>query len=114
MKENSPFFIKPVTFLLTGALETKYLEPNLRTHFDFLEDQLKTSPNGGEYFCGADLTGADIVLSYPLEAARGRTGLTQDKYPLLWKYVQKMEKREGYEKAVQKIIDVEGSYNPNL
>ena len=114
MKDNSPFFIKPVTLMLTGAVESKFLEPNLRTHFSFLEDQLKTSPNGGKYMCGTELSGADIVMSFPLGAARGRAGLTKEKYPKLWDYVGMMEGREANKRAVQKIIDVEGSYDANL
>ncbi|KAL9097089.1 MAG: hypothetical protein Q9163_006381 [Psora crenata] len=114
MKEKSPFFIKPVTLMLTGAMESKFLEPNLRNQFDFLEDQLKTSPNGGQYLCGTDLTGADIILSFPLGAARGKVGLTQEKYPKLWEYVHKLEQREGFQRAIQKIIDIEGSYSPAL
>ena len=95
-------------------MESAYLAPNFSTHFAFLEDQLATSPDGGEYLCGTELTGADIVLSFPLAAARGRAGLTEAKYPKLWKYVAMLEQREGFQRAVKKIVDVEGSYDPSL
>lgn len=61
-----PFFLRPLALLITGAVETKYLQPNLKTQFDFLESQLATSPDNGQYLCGATLTGADIMMSFPL------------------------------------------------
>lgn len=66
IKTSTPFFLRPLALLLTSALESKFLNPNLRANWDFLESQLATSPNGGDYLCGADLTGADIMMSFPL------------------------------------------------
>lgn len=110
MKANSPFFIKPLTLLITGAVESKFLTLNLNTHFEFLESQLASSPNNGEYLCGSALTGADIVMSYPLGAARGRVGLTKEKFPKLCGYVDRLEARDAFKIAVQKIVDIESSY----
>lgn len=114
MKAQSPFFIKPIVLMITGALESKWLNPNFTTHFDFLESQIATSPNNGEYLCGSQLTGADILMSFPLGAAKGRSGFSKEKYPKLWAYVERIEALDGFKKAVQKIIDVEGSYDPTL
>lgn len=91
-----------------------FLNPNLEQNFSFLEDQIKFVPAGGGYLCGSKLTGADILMSFPLSAARGRTGFTNGKYPALWDYVDRLEAMEGYKKAIQKVIDVEGSYDASL
>ena len=91
-----------------------FLSPNFKTHFEFLESQISTSPDGGDFLCGKNLTGADIMMSFPLEAGRGRAGFTKEKHPKLWAYVDRLQGREAYKKAVQKIIDVEGSYDPTL
>lgn len=88
-----------------------FLTPNFKTHFGFLESQLATSPNGGKYLCGKELTGADILMSFPLIASKGRVGLTKEAYPKLWAYVDCLEGHDGYKKAVQKIIDVEGEFS---
>lgn len=66
IKTSTPFFIRPLALMITGAIESKLLNPNLRTQWDFLESQLATSPDDGEYLCGANLTGADIMMSFPL------------------------------------------------
>ncbi|KAL8760368.1 MAG: hypothetical protein Q9184_003374 [Pyrenodesmia sp. 2 TL-2023] len=114
LKAKSPFFIRPIVNAIAGNVESLYLNPNLASNFSFLESQVKSAPNGGGYLCGSELTGADILMSFPLGAAKGRSGFTEEKYPALWAYVGRLEEIEGYKRAVQKIIDVEGSYNPSL
>ena len=109
-----PFFIRPITNRIAGSIESMFLAPNFKTHFGFLESQLATSPNGGDYLCGRELTGADILMSFPLVAARGRAGLTKEAYLKLWSYVDKLEAQDGYKKAVQKVIDVEGRFESAL
>lgn len=109
-----PFFIRPIATLITGAIETNYIEPNIKNNFEFLESQIASSPGEGEYLCGSQLTGADIIMSFPIGAAKGRTRFTKERYPKLWAYSNLLESRESYKKAVQKIIEVDGSYDPNL
>ena len=114
IKTSVPFFIKPIANAITGGIETKYLAPNFKTNFDFLESQMATSPNNGKYLCGSELSGADIVMSFPLSAAKGRAGFTEQKYPKLWAYVDRLEGMGSHERAVQKIIEIDGSYDPTL
>ncbi|KAI9752748.1 MAG: hypothetical protein M4579_005504 [Chaenotheca gracillima] len=109
-----PFFIRPITNGIAGKINSMFLEPNLKTHFSFLEAQIASSPNGGDFLCGKELTGADILMSFPLEASKGRVGLTPDLYPKLCAYTDRLQQLDANKRAVQKIIDVEGSYNPNL
>lgn len=114
IKTFSPFFIKPIANLIVGAVEKNYLKPNLESTFNFLESQIGSSPNNGKYLCGPQLTGADIVMSFPLVAARGRAGFTKEKSPKLWEYVERLESTDGYKKAADKIIAAKGSFSPNI
>ena len=114
LENNSPFFIKPIAKAIVSGIYAKYLTPNFETHLGFLESQLTTSPKGGEFLCGPELTGADIQMSFPLQAAKGRAGLKKETYPKLWAYVEKCQEREAYKRAVQKVVDVEGSYQSML
>ncbi|KAI9810106.1 MAG: hypothetical protein M1827_006717 [Pycnora praestabilis] len=109
-----PFFIKPITGSIVNKVTSMFLEPNFKTNFTFLESQIATSPDGGEFLCGKGLTGADIIMSFPLIAARGRAGLTPELYPKLCAYMDRLEKRDAYQKAIQKIVDVEGYYSSAL
>ncbi|KAG8528934.1 uncharacterized protein KY384_006623 [Bacidia gigantensis] len=113
LREQSPFFIRPLTAMLTGTVESKYLQPNMANNLRFLESQLETSPDGGEYLCGPDITGADFLISYPVQAARERAGLTKEAYPRLWAYVERLEEREGYKKSVKKIVEVDALSSPD-
>jgi glutathione S-transferase len=49
--------------MIAGKLSEGFLEPNSKAHFDFLEGQLMTSPNDGDYLCN-DLTVADIMMIF--------------------------------------------------
>lgn len=105
-----PFFFRPITSRVAGMIESMYLNPNFKTNFEFLESQLATSPKEGKYLCGTELSGADIMMIFPLGAGRSRAGLTKEKYPLLWDYIERLEALDAYKRAVQKVVDTDGSY----
>lgn len=86
----------------------------MKSNFEFLEHHIASSPNKGTYLCGSELTGADIIMSFPVGAAKGQVGFTQEKYPKLWEYSDKLESFDSYKRAVDKIVEVEGSYSSNL
>jgi glutathione S-transferase len=107
-----PFFIWPITTRIAAQIHASFLSPHFHTHFAFLEDQLRSAPGGGGYLCGPSLTGADILLSFPLLAAKGRVpALEGDRFPLLLKYIDRLEQEPGYKKAVDKIVEIEGSFS---
>ena len=105
-----PFFIKPITNGIASKLNSMFLEPNFKTHFTFLEHQLDTAPDNGTYLCGKALTAADILMSFPLLAGKGRAGLTKEAYPKLYDYVTRLEAEPGYKKAADKIIEIDGKF----
>lgn len=90
-----------------------FLKPNYETHYNYLESQLENSPDSGSYLCGT-FTAADILMSFPLEAGKTRSGMTQERCPCLWAYVNKLHEREAYQRSVNKIKEVEGSFKMNL
>ncbi|KAJ7125237.1 glutathione S-transferase-like protein [Mycena epipterygia] len=110
-----PFFIRPVTSQISGKIRSGFLEPNLVTHFAFLEEQLSSAPNGGPYLCGAQLTGADMMMSFPIIIVtdggdRGPAGLNKETHPKLFAYAELMKKSGSYQRAVDKIVELEGEY----
>lgn len=109
-----PFFIKPITNGVANKIQTSFVTPNLITHYDFLEEQLKTCPGNGGFFCGKDLTAADMMLSFPLEAGQTRSGFSPEKYPLVWAWVDRIHQQDPYKRATQKIIDIEGSFTTRV
>jgi glutathione S-transferase len=109
-KSPVPFFIKPITSAVSARIHSSFLDQNFKTHFSFLEEQLNTSPEGGNYLCGPHLTGADILLSFPLLAGRNRKMLTPETYPKLSAYISRLEVEPGYKKAAEKITEIEGKF----
>ncbi|RVX72023.1 hypothetical protein B0A52_04621 [Exophiala mesophila] len=105
-----PFFIKPITNGVANKIASGFVTPSLITHYDFLEQQLKTSPSKGEFFCGKDLTAADMMLSFPLEAGRTRSGMSPENYPLIWAWVDRIHQQDSYKRATQKIVDIDRSF----
>ena len=103
-----PFFIKPITKRVAAGVESSLLTKNFATHYSFLEEELATS--GGDFLCGKNLTGADVLMLFPLEAGQGRTGLTRDKYPKICAYVERLMERDAYKRAVNKIKEKTGKY----
>ena len=99
---------------MANKLSTLFLGPNFKTHYAFLEEQLKTSPDNGQYLCGKDLTAADILMSFPLEAGQGRSGMSRESNPLVWAYIDRLHEHESYKRSVKKIEAVEGSFKSNL
>ena len=73
-----PFFIRPIAKGIVAKVRGGYLDPNVERNLDFMEATLAEST----WFCGEDMTAADVMMSFALEAAEVRTDLTRD-YPHL-------------------------------
>jgi glutathione S-transferase len=90
-----PFFVKPVAKRIADSVRKNWIRPQLKLHFDFLEAEI--SKTG--WFVGDSFTAADIMLTYPLEAAQERGGL---KRPRLEAFLRKMTERPAYKRALEK------------
>ncbi|TVY80983.1 Glutathione S-transferase [Lachnellula suecica] len=107
-----PWLMKPVTRLIGDKIISDFLQPTFLVHWNFIEGQLKTS--GGDYLCGKYLTGADILMSFVLIAAKESKAFTKDKCPMLAAYVDMLEKEPGYGASVAKIVKIEGKFEAML
>jgi glutathione S-transferase len=92
-----PFFAKPISKKVAGSIESGYIAPNLTRHLAFLEQELA----GRAWFCGDELTAADIQMSYPLEAAATRAGAAAQT-PNLQRVLAAMRARPAYLRALEK------------
>lgn len=114
IRDSPPFFVRPLTGAVASKVESAFLHRNLDNNFRFLEEQLKTSPGGGPYLCGSQLSAADILMSFPMIAAMNRLEASTEKYPKVKAYAEKLEATQGYKKAAAKIEQVEGSFQASL
>ena len=76
--------------------KTAFIEPQAALHLAYVENEL----NGKDWLVNNRLSGADIMMSYPLQAAADRFGLAD--YPNIRAYLQRIENDPAYQTAVQK------------
>ncbi len=92
-----PFFAKPIAKkIVQGALDG-FVIPQLRLHFDFIESELGKS----EWFAGRDLTGADIIMSFPLEAGVSR-GAVSNNASNISRFLKRIHARPAYQRALER------------
>ncbi len=121
MKGGSvPFFVRPLTTLVANQVISMLVFPNMKRHFGMMEEYLATSPGDGTYMCGRNLTGADIMLSYPLIAGRDgafdamgtwEKGSFEQTFPKLHAYIGRLAEEPGWKRSVDKINEIEGSFS---
>ncbi|MDH3336300.1 MAG: glutathione S-transferase [Gammaproteobacteria bacterium] len=92
-----PFFLKPVAKGIAGKVRDNFLDANVKRNLDFMESELQHST----WFCGDHLTGADIQMSFAVEAAEVRTDL-EDNYPRLAAFLERVRARPAYKRALDK------------
>jgi glutathione S-transferase len=93
-----PFFIRPVARTIARRLREGFIGPQLATHLGYIETEIgKTS-----WFAGPDFTAADIQMSFPLEAASSRAGITPEKEPHIHGWLKRIHGRPAYERALAK------------
>ena len=82
---------------LLGGAVLQRVQPMAEVHLDYIESELAGRP----WFAGAAMTGADIMMSFPLEAARSRAGLGASR-PHTRAWLEKIHARPAYRAALAK------------
>jgi len=90
-----PFFAKPIAKAISAKAKSSFILPNIKTHLDFMESELGKS----EWFAGDAFSGADIQMSFPIEAAAARGGLDASR-PKLMAFLQRIHARSAYQSAL--------------
>lgn len=90
-----PFLIRPVARGISKTVMDLTVHPNLTRQLDFMEAELGRST----WFAGDALTGADIMMSFPLEAAAKRASLDASR-PRLMAFLQRIHARPAYQQAL--------------
>jgi glutathione S-transferase len=81
---------------LLGKPARKPLLAMFRQHLNWLEAELSTRA----WFAGDEFTAADIMMSFPLEAARQRAGLGEE-HPNLLDWLERIHARPAYAAALK-------------
>jgi glutathione S-transferase len=92
-----PFFAKPIARTIARKVKDTLVNPNIKNQLDYLEAELATR----DWFAGNEITGADIQMSFPLEAAASRAGLGEQ-YPRLSSFLARIHARPAYARALER------------
>lgn len=96
LPKQIPFPLRPVATLISHGLGTQFLGPQLATHLSFLENELSSRP----WFGGNDFSGADIIMSFAVQALR-KTGRLADR-PHLTDWLARLEARPAWARTLAK------------
>jgi glutathione S-transferase len=96
IKKKAPWPVKPIAKAIAGKVLQDFVDPQIKTHFDWIESELGKST----WLVGEELTAADIQMSFPIEgnAARGNAA----ERPNLTRFLERIRARPAYKKAIEK------------
>ncbi|KXV11899.1 glutathione S-transferase [Gluconobacter oxydans] len=97
LPEKVPFLLRPLVRKIASETQKGFVDPQLRLNMDFWESELAKTG----WFAGADLSGADIQMSFPLEAAASRAGALLGR-PNVRAFLERIHARPAYRRAIEK------------
>lgn len=91
----TPWLIRPIAKAIANGVGQWYLDPNLKLHLGVIEQELAATG----WFAGTELTAADVIMSFPLEAAVARGGAASG-YPNISAFLARIQSRPAWKAAL--------------
>ncbi|MDP3657075.1 MAG: glutathione S-transferase [Brevundimonas sp.] len=92
-----PFLARGVAKGISKGMNAAMIDPQIAAHTAYWEAELGKS----DWFAGDAFSAADIMMSFPVEAAGSRIGYGPDK-PKLKAFLQKIHARPAYQRALER------------
>ncbi len=92
-----PFFARPIARAIADKVLAGFVTPNVERQLAFMEAELQSRP----WFAGRAFSAADVMMSFPLEAAAQRAGLDA-RYPKLQDWLARIHSRPAYRRALER------------
>ncbi len=92
-----PFFVRPIAKRIAQEVGRQFIDPNMQQIVAYIDDWLSTHT----WFAGAELSGADIQMSFVMEALATQAEVMA-RYPRLQAYVDAMRARPAYQRALER------------
>lgn len=97
LPRRSPALLRPLVGRVAAKAQSLLIDPQLRLHMDYWEAELARA----DWFAGAEFTAADIMMSFPVEAAATRAdGLRQR--PRLASFLDRIHARPAWQRALER------------
>jgi glutathione S-transferase len=91
-----PFFARGIANGIANKVLSNFVAPNISRNLSYINEYMADKT----WFAGNRMTGADIQMSFPLEALVA-TGGAKD-YPNIISFVKRVHERPAYQKALEK------------
>jgi glutathione S-transferase len=92
-----PFFAKPIAKAIASKVVDGFVQPGIDRHNAYIESELGVFP----WFAGAEFSAADVMMSFPIEAAAARGGL-DERYPRSLAWLERIQSRPAYRRALER------------
>jgi glutathione S-transferase len=96
-KARMPFFARPVARAIAGKVREGFIAPNIRTHLDFLEQELRER----DWFAGPAFSAAGLRC-FERKAHLDVRGGLDAKRPRLMDWLERIHGRPAYQKALER------------
>ena len=96
LPERSPMLLRPIVKKVASSAGEGFIDPRIAEHTAWWNTSLAKTG----YFVGDDLTAADIMMSFPLEAAATRADLSR--MPHISGFLERIHARPAYQTALEK------------
>ena len=95
LPQNANPLMRPLVKGVAARAEAGFVDPRLKEHIDYWEQSLADTG----WFAGKDFTAADIIMSFPLEAAASRAGAGNRRN--ISGFLQSIHARPAYKAALE-------------
>lgn len=95
LPERAPALMKPIVRSIAKKSQDSFVDPRLQEHVTYWEQALAKTG----WFAGEAFSAADIMISFPLEAAASRFPL--DGLPNIARFLTAIHARPAYQKALE-------------
>ncbi len=95
--QRSPLLIRPIAKGISKKVGAAMIDPQIASHLAYWEGEL----NKSDWFAGDRFTAADIMMSFPLEAASSRAPFG-DRMPKAAAFLKRIHARPAYQRALER------------
>jgi len=97
LPKRAPGLVRPIVNGIVKAANKSFIDPQLQTHADWWNSELGRQG----WFAGADFTAADIMMSFPLEAAASRMAVARGR-PNIAAFLDRIHARPAWQAALKR------------
>jgi glutathione S-transferase len=94
--KRAPFLVRPIASAIGQTVQKDFLAPQIARQLDLMESELGLSA----WFAGSEISGADVMMSFPVETAANRSGLGGRARLKAW--LETIHNRPAYKRALEK------------